>query len=386
MNEPSPPALSQSNQSISALANPSWFLSAPFTANIRDHPAPSLEDHPHSVLVRIRYTGVCGSDVHFWTHGGFTRHVSPDSPIILGHEASGTIHSIGSAVPPHLFTQGDHVAIEPGTPCRTCPRCKEGRYNLCAGMKFAAAPPGTHGTLTRYFRAPADFCYKLPKGVGLEEGVLVEPLAVAVHAVKLVGVKPGDSVIVFGSGTVGLLCMAVARAFGAKKIVAVDILEAKLEVAKEFAGAEVFRPHMSKTAEENAADLIKAGKLGEGADVAIEASGAESSVNNAIHALRIGGAFVQAGLGKAQVNFPILRMSEKELNVKGCFRYGPGDFSLALDLLEMGRISVKKLITKVVPFGNAIEAWETTRRGLGVKTLIEGVEDTENGAKSSPDG
>lgn len=290
----------------------------------------------------------------------------------MGHEGSGTIFEVGSAVTD--LSPGDEVAIEGGRPCRQCKRCKEGLYNICPKMKFAAAPPDTDGLLTKYFKIPADFCYKLPKGVSLEEGVMVEPLAVAVHAVRMINVKPGQSVVVFGSGTIGLLSAAVAKAYGASKIVAIDILDTKLEFARRFNSSAIYKPDMKASAEVNAANLISENDLGLGADAVIEASGAESSVNIGIHVLRLGGSYVQTGLGKPLINFPILAMSEKELHCHGAFRYGPGDYEIALGFLEKRTIAVKELITKVFPFEKATEAWETTQRGEGIKNLIQGVQ------------
>lgn len=243
-------------------------------------------------------------------------------------------------------------------------------------MTFAACPPDAHGTLCKYFKLPEDYCFKLPESVSLEEGVLVEPASVAVHMARLVDVRVGQSVVVFGSGTVGLLCGAVARAFGASKVVLVDILERKLEFARKFVGGcGTFMPDSKVSAEENAARLIQEHGLDDGADVVMEASGAEPSVQTGIHVLRVGGSYVQGGLGKNIINFPIVAMSEKELTMKGCFRYSSGDFKLALGLISEGKLSVKELITKKVEFGKAVEAWETTRKGEGIKTLIRGIRD-----------
>lgn len=243
-------------------------------------------------------------------------------------------------------------------------------------MTFAASPPKAHGTLCKYFKLPEDYCFALPEHVSLEEGVLLEPTSVAVHMAKLVNVKVGDSVVIFGAGTVGLLCGAVARAFGARKVVLVDILERKLEFAKEFVnGAGTFVPDSKASAEDNASRLKVEQGLGEGADVVMEASGAEASIQTGVHVLRTGGSYVQGGLGRPNINFPIITMSEKELMMKGCFRYSTGDFKLALSLISEGRLPVKKLITKVVNFEQATEAWETTRRGEGIKTLIRGVQE-----------
>ena len=314
--------------------------------------------------------------MHFWVHGGINdKNVTKRNPLVMGHEASGTVHAVGSSVT--SLSIGDRIAMEPGFPCRRCTRCKEGRYNLCKRMTFAASPPDSHGTLCKYFKLPEDYCFKLPAHVSLEEGVLLEPTSVAVHMARLVNVKMGDKVVVFGAGTVGLLCGAVAKAFGAENIVFVDILERKLEFAQKFVTeCGTFITDSKDDAKMNAANLIRDFDLGDGADVVMEASGAEPSVQTGVHVLRTGGAYVQGGLGKPNITFPIITMSEKELTMKGCFRYANGDFELALKMIGEGRIPVKDLITKQVEFAQATEAWETTRRGEGIKTLIRGVQDT----------
>lgn len=290
----------------------------------------------------------------------------------MGQEASGTIHAVGSAVT--SLIPGDRVAIEPGYPCRRCEPCKVGRYNLCPEMKFAADPPKRHGTLTKYFLLPADFCYKVPGNINLAEAVLMEPLAVAIHAVRLADVKPGNRVIVFGAGTVGLFCAAVAREFGAAAVVSVDILERKLEFSQSFVGTSVGRtamPDPSLTPEENAQRLVYTQGFGEGADIAIDASGAEASIQTAIFSLRMGGTYVQAGMGKRKIEFPISEMCEKEISARGCFRYGPGDFSLGIYFVGQGKIQLSGLITNILPFELATDAWETAKRGEEIKTLIE---------------
>jgi D-xylulose reductase len=307
--------------------------------------------------------------------------VNPSTGIVMGHEASGTIHSIGSAVT--LCSPGDRVALEPCVPCRFCKACKSGTYNLCRKMRFAAAPgpPDTQGTLTKFYDMAEDFVYKIPDDMGLDEAVLVEPLAVGVHAVKLGDVRPGETVVVMGSGTIGLMCAAVARQFGAHRVILVDVLEKKLEFAKGFLGCETFLAKMESTGEETAAALLKRFGLqefgidtsGGKVDTVIEASGATSSIEAGIHLLRPGGKFVQTGLGKPKIEFPIVAMSQKELMVRGCFRYGSGDYELAVGYLSNKLIDVKPLISSVTKFEDATQAWDKTARGEGVKNLIEGV-------------
>ena len=288
----------------------------------------------------------------------------------MGHEGSAVVHEVGSAVT--NIKPGDQVAIEGSYPCRICARCKEGLYNLCPKMKFGAAPPDTHGMLTKYFKLHADMCYKLPEHVNLEEGTLTEPLAVAAHAVRMVGIKPGQSVVIFGSGTIGLVCGAVARYYGAKKIVAVDIADSKLDFAKSFNGCSTYKYALGESAEENARRIVEGNSLELGADAVIEASGVESSVNCAVYALRPGGQYVQTGLGKTLINFPILTMSEKELHMHGAFRYGPEDFRVAIDVLESKQVLAGKLISKMFEFEKTTEAWDATKNGKGIKNMIRG--------------
>ncbi|PSN67072.1 GroES-like protein [Corynespora cassiicola Philippines] len=355
------------------MQNPSIVLYGAGNAKIEDRPLESPLN-PHDVLIRIAFVGVCGSDVHFWKHGGIVKMINPSTGIVMGHEASGTIHSIGPSVT--SVQPGDRVAIEPGTPCRLCKLCKSGSYHLCRKMRFAAAPgpPDTQGTLAKFFALPEDFVYKIPDALSLEEAVLVEPAAVAVHSVKLVDVRPGETVVVMGSGTIGLMCAAVAKVFGAHKVVLVDILERKLEFARGYLKCDTFRAATDVDAEENARRLRE--DVGtEGVDVVIEASGAASSIETGILVLRAGGKYVQTGLGKKKVEFPIVALSEKEVTVKGCFRYGTGDYELAVSLLTKGLIDVKPLISSVSPFSEATAAWEKTAKGEGIKNLIQGVQE-----------
>jgi D-xylulose reductase len=262
-------------------------LQAPNKVVYEDRPIPELPS-PYDVIVKPKWTGICGSDVHYWVEGRIG-HFVVESPMVLGHESAGIVHSVGDKV--KTLKVGDRVAMEPGVPCRRCVRCKDGKYNLCPDMAFAATPP-YDGTLARYYTLPEDYCFKLPENMSLEEGALIEPTAVAVHITRQASIKPGDSVVVFGAGPVGLLCCAVAKAYGAKKIVTVDINEERLKFALKYAATHKFSS-ARVSAEENAKNLIKECDLGLGADVIIDASGAEPCIQTAIHALRMGGTYVQ---------------------------------------------------------------------------------------------
>lgn len=290
--------------------------------------------------------------------------------MVLGHESSGTVIEIGSAV--KSLKKGDRVAMEPGIPCRRCVRCKEGFYNLCFDMTFAATPP-IDGTLAKYYILPEDLCYKLPDHVSLEEGALFEPLAVAVHITRQSNIKHGDSVVIFGAGPVGILCAAVAKSLGASKIVAVDIQPNRLEFIKKFAGASTYMSQRI-SAEENAANIIRENDLGQGADVAIDASGVEPSIQAAIHVVRTGGSYVQGGMGRDECTFPIMAACTKELTIRGSFRYKQGDYQTALELVSSGAVNVKDVISRTVKFEDALQAFEDIRDGKGIKVLIAGPE------------
>ncbi|CAI7571193.1 unnamed protein product [Penicillium bialowiezense] len=354
---------------MSTAQNLSFVLEGIHKVKYEDRPVPELKD-PHDVIINVKFTGICGSDVHYWEHGAIGNFIVKD-PMVLGHESAGIISQVGSAV--KNLKVGDRVAMEPGISCRRCEPCKAGKYNLCENMRFAATPP-YDGTLAKYYTLPEDFCYKLPENLSLQEGALMEPLSVAVHIVRQAGVSPGQSVVVFGAGPVGLLCCAVATSFGASKVIAVDIQEQRLEFARGYATTSTFMPG-KVAATENAERLKAENGLGAGADVAIDASGAEPSVHTGIHVLRNGGTYVQGGMGRSEIQFPIMAACSKELNIKGSFRYGSGDYKLAVGLVASGKVDVKKLITGTVKFEQAEQAFIEVKAGKGIKTLIAGIDE-----------
>ncbi|KAG5977341.1 hypothetical protein E4U13_000749 [Claviceps humidiphila] len=348
------------------LSNLSFILNKPYDVTYQERPKPTLPS-PHHVIVAVNYTGICGSDVHYWHHGAIGHFVVKE-PMVLGHESAGTVIETGNEVT-HL-KPGDRVAIEPGYGCRRCTDCRAGKYNLCDKMIFAATPP-YDGTLTGLWASPADFCYKLPDAVSLQQGALMEPLAVAVHIVKQASVQPGQSVVIMGAGPVGLLCAAVARAYGASKVASVDIVQSKLDFARDFASTHTYLSQRIAP-EENARAIKQHLGLPRGADVVIDASGAEPSIQTSLHTVRMGGTYVQGGMGNSDITFPIMALCLKEVTAKGSFRYGPGDYELAIELVASGVVDVKKLVTTVVPFEKAEEAFKKVKEGEVIKILIAG--------------
>jgi L-iditol 2-dehydrogenase len=237
-------------------------------------------------------------------------------------------------------------------------------------MRFAATPP-YDGTLATYYRLPEECCFPLPPHISFEEGALVEPLAVAVHCCRLAGIRPGNSLVVFGAGPVGLLCCAVGRAYGASTVVAVDIVESRLAFAQTYAATETYL--MEPGALELSEDSMRQ-KLGtpQGPDIVIEATGAPPCISCGILALKKGGTFVQAGLGNPQVDFPIGQICYKEATLKGSFRYSAGDYELAIELLRSEKVNVEALITHKYDFADAEQAFETVLNREGIKGIIRG--------------
>lgn len=245
-------------------------------------------------------------------------------------------------------------------------------------MRFAATPP-VDGTLCKYYRVPAECCFKLPGHISLRDGALVEPLSVAVHACRLGGDMQDKSVVVFGAGPVGILCAAVAKAFGAATVVVVDVVESRLVSAVKYGGAtHTYQMVTTASPEKNASSLLAAvglegggGGIG-GVDVALEATGAEPCVNTAVNTILPGGTFVQVGMGKSNISFPLGQICDKELIVKGCFRYAHGDFKLAIGLLNSRRIDLTGVVTHEFPFSRVEDSFKNVANRSGIKTVIYG--------------
>jgi len=325
------------------------------------------EPGPHQVLIRMDSVGICGSDVHYWTHGAIGDFIVK-APRVLGHEAAGIVAKCGSAVT--SLQVGDQVAIEPGVPCRMCTFCKTGVYNLCPDMQFCATPP-VHGNLARYYVHAADFCYKLPANMSLEEGALMEPLAVGVHACRRAGVSLGKRVLICGAGPIGLVNLLTAKAMGASEIVITDIMENRLEVAKKMGATHTYKAGGGKSAEEMAAE-VSALLGGHKPDVTIECSGVEASIRFGIFSTKSGGCIVLVGLGKPEISMPIVNACVREVDIRGIFRYS-NCYPTAISMVASGSVNVKPLITHRFKLEETLQAFETAKTGAGgaIKVIIK---------------
>lgn len=328
-----------------------------FEIEDRERPEPAADE----VLVRVRDVGICGSDVHYYEHGRIGDYVVED-PIVLGHESAGEIVEVGEAVAG--LGVGDRVTLEPGVPCRRCPHCKRGEYHLCESVTFMATPPHD-GAFTEYVAWPADYAYELPETVSTRAGALCEPLSVGIHACRRGDVGTGDTVLITGAGPIGLLAMEAARAAGATDVFVTDVVSEKLEFAEERGADRVI-----DVGETDLASAVEEATDGVGADVVIEASGAEPSIRSTLDGVRRGGTIVLVGLpSEAEVPLDVIDVIDNELDVHGSFRY-ENTYPAAVSLLADGVVDVEGIIDFEADLESVDEAFRRSMEPDVVKGMI----------------
>ncbi|XP_061559016.1 sorbitol dehydrogenase isoform X1 [Phycodurus eques] len=339
--------------------------------DLRLEKRPVPEPGPNEVLLQMHSVGICGSDVHYWQHGRIGDFVVM-KPMVLGHEASGRVVKVGSAVK-HLQV-GDRVAVEPGVPREMDEFFKNGRYNLSPTIFFCATPPDD-GNLCRYYTHSANFCYKLPDNVTFEEGALIEPLSVGIHACRRADVTLGSTVLICGAGPIGLVCLLVAKAMGAVQVVITDLFPERLAMAKEL-GADFQLTVKRGDGPQQLATRVE-NMLGDQPHITIECTGVESSIQAAIYATRSGGVVVLVGLGSEMATIPLINAAVREVDIRGVFRYC-NTWPMAIAMLASGKVNVKPLVTHRFPLEQAVQAFETTRQGLGIKVMLKCDQNDQN--------
>jgi L-iditol 2-dehydrogenase len=291
------------------------------------------------------------SDIHFW-HAGRIGPMVVDDEHILGHESAGVVISAHSSV--KTLQVGDRVAIEPGVPCTTCTQCLTGHYNACPTVAFKSTPP-LPGLLRRYIVHPEKWCHKLPDALTWEQGALLEPLSVALAGTWGAGVKLGDRVAVCGAGPIGLAVAACVRAAGASRIVMTDLDSKRLKFATTMVSGVTTLLVEKTWNEEQVADKIKE-KLGGEADVVMECTGAESSIAGGIWAVRFGGTVFVVGVGKDKMEFPFMRLSTMEVQLKFQYRYA-NTWPRAIELVDAGLIDLRKMVSHDSITGVQFNKW-----------------------------
>ena len=334
----------------------------------REVPAPGARE----VRVRVTRIGVCGSDVHYYSYGRIGPFVV-NGPLVLGHEVSGVVDAVGAGVT--RVNPGDRVALEPGVPCRRCAYCRTGAYNLCPDMTFMATPP-VDGALTEYVLWPDDFVYRVPGSVSDDAAALLEPLAVGLWAARKGDVRPGHSVAVLGAGPVGCTTVMAARAAGATTIIAVDLEDFRLDLAREVGATHTINArHADALA---AIRELCAARDGlplshAGVDVAFETAGSLPTTRLTLAAPKPGGVAVLVGLPPdPEVSLDIVSAASREVTLRGVFRYA-NCYPAAVELAASGRVNLDALVTHRFPFAQTPDAFAFADREkrTSMKVMID---------------
>lgn len=313
--------------------------------------------------MKVLRGGICGSDLHYFNHGGFGA-IRVQAPMILGHEVAGTVVEVGTDV--GGFSVGDLVALSPSRPCNACGECLRGLPNHCLNMRFygSAMPvPHIHGAFREEIVARAENCVRAT-GLSPAEAAMAEPLAVALHAVRQAGEVLGRQVLVTGCGPIGVLTILAARRAGAARIIATDISDHVLDFARGAGADEVL--NTARTPDALAGHAAGKGSL----DILFECSGAEQALASGIAALRPRGRIVQLGLS-GDMSLPMMQITAKELSLAGSFRFHE-EFAIAVRLMQAGLIDVKPLITHTFSLGDFETAFGVASdRSQSMKVQLE---------------
>ena len=319
-------------------------LVKPLHIELGDYPIPN--PGPGQLRIRLQEVGICGSDVHYFNHGFCGRFV-PNRPFALGHEFSGIVKQLGSNV--QGLSVGDEVAVDPSMPCGACNHCRSGHYNLCLSMKFfgsASCDPHIDGSMGQFVVVPSSNCHVLPIGIDLSKASLLEPLSVAMHAVRQVGDISGKSVLITGGGPIGQLILRVARAFGAYKVTVSDVSA----YARDFALASGAIAAINPLDEH-------AWQSDNNFDVVFEASGVPSALANGLEVVRRGGAVVLVGTLPELFTLPGNLIMSKELKLHGSFRFAHV-FQDAINMLASGQINLDGIVTDIFAFDDVPAAMQ----------------------------
>jgi D-xylulose reductase len=317
---------------------------------LRDFPIERDEPlGPRDVRIKLHTVGICGSDVHYYTHGKIGPFVV-NAPMILGHEAAGTVVEVGAEV--LGLSEGDRVCMEPGIPDPHSRASRMGMYNIDPAVRFWATPP-VHGILRPSCVHPADYCFKLPDNVSFAEGAMVEPLAVGIHAATKARIRPGDVGLVLGAGPIGLVTALSALAAGCARVYVTDIDDAKLEIAASLGPVTTIN-----VSRESAAARILKDTDGWGVEVVFEATGSPRAAATVFEALCPGGCVVMIGGQSDPVPYDAGAAMVREARVENIFRYAHV-FPRCVAMLASGAIDVKPLITRKFAFADSVHAFQT---------------------------
>jgi L-iditol 2-dehydrogenase len=325
-------------------------LVRPGQIELEERPIP--QPGPDDVLVRVSSVGVCGSDTHYYRHGRVGSFVV-EAPLVLGHEAAGTIVEVGASV--DRARVGQRVSIEPQRPDPDTEETRRGHYNLCPHMRFFATPP-VDGALCDYVTIGAAFAHPVPDTMSDDAAALCEPLSVGIAAIRKAQLDGGGRVLITGAGPIGIALTQVAKAFGATEIIVSDPDGHRREQGRRFGATTVIDPTV-----DTITDL--------GVDAFVDASGAPSAVADGIRAVRPAGRVVLVGSGAETMELPTQLIQNRELVLTGVFRYA-NTWPTAIALVQSGRVDLDAMVTAHFPLEEAAEALDSDRTPGSVKSVV----------------
>jgi D-xylulose reductase len=303
---------------------------------------------PTDVRIKIHTVGICGSDVHYYTHGAIGTFIVK-APMVLGHEAAGTVTEVGSAIT--KIKVGDRVCMEPGIPNFESNETLTGVYNLDPDVKFWATPP-YHGVLRPSVIHPAALTFKLPDNVSFAEGAMIEPVSVGMHSVVKARPVIGDIAVVIGAGTIGMVTALCAIAGGCSKVIILDVVDEKLKLAQTLGPITGVNPK-----NEDSIKRVKELTDGVGANIVFECSGNEKAASTAVDLLAPGGTLVHVGIPLSPISYDVSKAISKEIRVENVFRYR-NVYPRAINLISSGKLNLKPLITDNFSFDESIKAFD----------------------------
>ena len=329
---------------------------------VESYPTPDVANG--QVRVRIRTGGICGSDLHYYQHGGFGA-IRIQQPMVLGHEVAGVVEEVAAGV--SSVAVGDRIAVNPSHPCGQCRFCQMGLQNHCLDMRYfgsAMRMPHVQGAFRQEIVVGQGQAFKLAAGVTDAEGAMAEPLAVALHAVNRAGPLLGRKVLVTGCGPIGAMVIIAARRAGATTIVATDVMEQPLRKALKVGADAVI--NVAESPETLAQYAVDKGQF----DVLFEASGNERALRAAFDVVRPRGVVVQLGLSGAELTLPFNMVVAKEFDIRGAFRFHE-EFGVAVDLINKGLVDLKPLVSATLPYRDAGKAFALAAdRSQSMKVIL----------------
>lgn len=333
-------------------------MTAPGEISFREVPVPIPE--VGQVLIKIHMIGICGSDIHVY-HG---EHPFTSYPVTQGHEVSGEIEELGEGV--EGFAVGQKVTIEPQVFCGHCYPCTHGKYNLCEELKVMGFQ--TTGVASHYFAVDASKVTPIPEDMSYEEGAMIEPLAVAVHAVRRAGDVTGQKLAVIGAGPIGNLVAQAAKGMGAAQVMVCDVSDYRLKLAAEC-GADFVVNTREKDLSSAMAEAFGPDK----ADVIYDCAGNNITINQAIRGARKGSTIILVAVFAGMANADLAVLNDHELDLNTTMMYRHEDYLKAIDLVKEGRIMLKPLMSRVFPFKQYKQAYEYIdgNRETSMKILID---------------